>query len=106
MAFWIVAHEVVQLFPEPFGAVLHVGDIVRDDGSADLDELAGVEVLVHVLVVRVRDAHARDARGVLGHADGPAAEFVPVYREDVESRRTGEVLDVRDFFNSLSANRP
>jgi len=27
----------------------------------------------------------------------PAAEFVPAYRESVESQRTGEVLDVRDF---------
>lgn len=27
----------------------------------------------------------------------PGAEFVPAYRESVESHRTGEVLDVRDF---------
>jgi len=35
----------------------------------------------------------------------PAAEFVPAYRESVESRRTGEVLDVRDFARQPVSSR-
>ncbi len=34
----------------------------------------------------------------------PAAEFVPAYRESLEGRRTGAVLDVREFAPSLSAS--
>jgi NAD(P)-dependent dehydrogenase (short-subunit alcohol dehydrogenase family) len=35
----------------------------------------------------------------------PAAEFVPAYQESLESWRTGEVLDVRDFVRAESWSR-
>ncbi len=35
----------------------------------------------------------------------PAAEFVPAYRESIESQRTGEVLDVRDFVRQPVSSR-
>ncbi len=43
---------------------------------------------------------ATETLAVLGMDATPkmsAAQFVPAYQESVESRRTGEVLDVRDF---------
>jgi NAD(P)-dependent dehydrogenase (short-subunit alcohol dehydrogenase family) len=37
------------------------------------------------------------ALGMDAAAKMPAAKFVPAYKESVEGRRTGQILDVRDF---------
>lgn len=43
-----------------------------------------------------------EAFGMNAPAKLPAAQFVPAYQESIESPRTGEVLDVRDFVEAPS----
>ncbi len=60
--------------------------------ALDLERGVRINAVSPVWATETLEALGLDARPKM-----PAAQFVPAYKESVESQRTGEVLDVRDF---------